>query len=321
MDKKDERILTELTLNSRIPLNRLGKKVGLSREVVNYRLNNLIKKGVIREFYTIIDESCLNYKRFGCLLQLKGVSLEKERELISRIEKSKFTNYAGTNIGKWNLAFDIFGKDEAEVEEELNSIFKQDKEKIEYYCLIGGNLIQEVFPTKIFNGKETLKENKVKLKKELDQVDINLLKSISKNSREEYTKLSKKLNLTANAIKNRIKNLEKSGIIKGYTISIDYKKLGYDWHNLQVKLFGFERPEKLMKFLREAKGVIYFYRYWGNSNWDMDIGILTKSSDELRNFIIRLKESFPEIKINDLYLTNEIFKDNSAPEGIFKKEN
>ncbi|MBU4308384.1 MAG: winged helix-turn-helix transcriptional regulator, partial [Nanoarchaeota archaeon] len=47
MDKKDERILLELISNSRIPINQLAKKVGLSREVVNYRLKNLAKQKII----------------------------------------------------------------------------------------------------------------------------------------------------------------------------------------------------------------------------------------------------------------------------------
>ena len=46
MDKKDQKILTELLINSRIPINHLAKKVGTSREVTTYRLNKLTKNKI-----------------------------------------------------------------------------------------------------------------------------------------------------------------------------------------------------------------------------------------------------------------------------------
>ena len=44
LDLKDKKILLELELNSRQSFSSIAKKVGLSKEVVNYRVNKLIKK-------------------------------------------------------------------------------------------------------------------------------------------------------------------------------------------------------------------------------------------------------------------------------------
>jgi len=100
MDKKDERILIELTLNSRIPLNRLAKKVGISREVANYRLNRLIKEGIILGFYTTIDVEALGFERYGCFFQLKGVSKQKEENFIKYLKKNEFVTYISPVIGR-----------------------------------------------------------------------------------------------------------------------------------------------------------------------------------------------------------------------------
>ena len=43
MDTKNKKILAELLSNSRIPVSKLAKNVGVSREVALYRLNKLIK--------------------------------------------------------------------------------------------------------------------------------------------------------------------------------------------------------------------------------------------------------------------------------------
>ncbi|HCY6393092.1 TPA: winged helix-turn-helix transcriptional regulator, partial [Staphylococcus aureus] len=48
------------------------------------------------------------------------------------------------------------------------------------------------------------------------------------NSRITINELSKQVNLSAPAVRERVNKLEDQGIIKGYTINIDYKELGYD---------------------------------------------------------------------------------------------
>jgi len=47
LDVKDKKILSILSANSRIPLTQLAKKVGLSRDAVNYRIKNYEKNGII----------------------------------------------------------------------------------------------------------------------------------------------------------------------------------------------------------------------------------------------------------------------------------
>ena len=64
IDNVDRRILYELDINARIPVTQLAKKLRLSREKVNYRINNLIKRGIIRKFVTMINPVKLGYSVF-----------------------------------------------------------------------------------------------------------------------------------------------------------------------------------------------------------------------------------------------------------------
>ena len=54
IDKKDMKILANLFVNSRQSDSSIAKKVRLSKQVVNYRIKNLIDKGIIKTFRTII---------------------------------------------------------------------------------------------------------------------------------------------------------------------------------------------------------------------------------------------------------------------------
>src|SRR3989344_2738138 len=315
LDIKDKKILTELTLNSRIPLNRLAKKVQISREVATYRLNKLIKDKIILGFYSVIDAEALGFERYGCFFQLKGISPAKEKELLDYLIKYDFVSYLGLNIGKWNFVFDIYAKKKEHLQKIIKEISKKTGRYLEKYSIISIETALESFPIKIFGSKKEVEYKQAK-KIKLDETDLEILKILSNNSRAEYKKISGKLNLTANAIKYRIKNLEKAGIIKDYTLSINYKKLGYEFYNLQLKITDEKKEPELKKFLRFYKYVNYFYKYFGNEYWDLDIGLLVKNSLELREFILELREYFGDVvKINDIYIIVEELKGNYAPKG------
>ena len=52
IDVKDRKILYQLDLNSRQSLNTIGSNVRLTKTVVQYRIDRLVKTGIIKNFYT-----------------------------------------------------------------------------------------------------------------------------------------------------------------------------------------------------------------------------------------------------------------------------
>ncbi len=317
MDKKDQLILSELVKNSRMPLNQLAKKCGISREVANYRMKKLIDEKIITDFYTIINTKDLGFSKFGFFLQLRNVSSKKEKEIVNFLEKNAFISYLGIALGKWNIVCDLYAKDRLHLEEITKELMKECEDYLESY-MIAESSYQISYPTKMIDVKpvHVLKNKTEKL--DLDEIDLKILSLLSKNSRAEYKELSSKLNMVANTIKYRIKNLERTGIIQGYSISIDVLKLGYECHNIQIKITKLSKEKELMNFLSNANKVIWIYKYIGNENWDLDIGVIAKNSHELREFIISLKENYGEsTKIHDFFTNLEVFKGDYAPEGIF----
>jgi DNA-binding Lrp family transcriptional regulator len=60
---------------------------------------------------------------------------------------------------------------------------------------------------------------------------INILFGhLQRNGRDSYREIAKKLGLSPATVMKRTKELERSGVILGYTVSLDYDKLGYDIH-------------------------------------------------------------------------------------------
>ncbi len=319
MDKKDYKILLELERNSRIPINRLAKNVGVSKEVANYRLKRLVKDKVILEMPSVINTEALGFSRSTCLVQLKNLSSSQEREFMDYLKNHDFVTYFGPILGKWSVAFDILYKNKSELDEIVREITSKIHNKIETLLFIGSTIGFEAFPLKIIGINDEILFNKKAENVKIDKIDLEILELMSDNSRIEYKELSSRLKMSANAIKYRIKNMEKTGIIQGYTISVDVRKLGYEMHNIQVKLTNMQKENEIKTFLRKNKNVNYFYRYLGNENWDLDIGVVVKNSIELREFLLLLRERFGDsIKINDIYSIVELIKGNYAPKGVFK---
>lgn len=62
----------------------------------------------------------------------------------------------------------------------------------------------------------------------LDNIDIKILSILQKNSRTTYRDIARKVKLKSPSVIERVKKLEKEGIIKKYVTIIDEKKLGID---------------------------------------------------------------------------------------------
>ncbi len=60
----------------------------------------------------------------------------------------------------------------------------------------------------------------------VDNKDLLILDSLRKNAKASVVEIAKKTGLPGTTVHNRIKKLNKEGVIKGYTINVDHEKLG-----------------------------------------------------------------------------------------------
>ena len=97
--------------------------------------------------------------------------------------------------------------------------------------------------------------NKIKL----DKIDRRILAELDKNCRVSNIQLGKKVNRSREAVKYRIQQLQKKGIITGFITSINPNKLGYYMFKAYLKLENIpEEKEKFFNELRTNKGIYWF---------------------------------------------------------------
>ena len=321
LDAFDRKILKILLSNSRESVTSMSKKIGLGRENVDYRLKRLISTGFIKDFITEFNEKTLLIKHHILFAQLIRLRPDDEKDILEYLKQHRYISWIGTAAGKWTLIFDIYLTEIIELHQIVNELLLKLGKHVEEYSLLELES-GEYFFEKYLEEKSIsiIKKRKKLPTKSLDLIDYKILYLLNKNSRINYVELSEKIGLTANGIKKRIKDLEKEDFIRKYSITLDFKKFGYEWYGIQLKLTKFDQEtiNHIQQFFRNHPKVIFYYKYIGP--WDYDIGFIAKNSTELRELINELRAKFPEeLKLIDVFITLDEIKGYQLPAGIFEK--
>ena len=145
----------------------------------------------------------------------------------------------------------------------------------------------------------------------MDEKDEKILKLLRENSKLTSQQISKKLLIPITTIHNRIKKLEKEGIIKRYTLELDNKKLGKDiaaYINIVVdyrllkekNLSQHELARKLKQheFVEEAAMI--------TGGTDLIIKVRVKNLDQLDNFVTKYLRNIEGVeKTQTMVILNE----------------
>ncbi len=62
----------------------------------------------------------------------------------------------------------------------------------------------------------------------MDELDRKVIKELEHDARRSLRKISKRLGISITTLSGRISNLEKAGVIKGYTAMVDPEAAGFD---------------------------------------------------------------------------------------------
>ena len=99
----------------------------------------------------------------------------------------------------------------------------------------------------------------------LDQTDVKILRQLQLDSRLSAREISKRVNLSAPSVTERIRKLEDAGVISGYTVQINYEALGFDIEcmiQIDIKNSHFEQ---FKKYIYDDPRVNFCYRVAGHS--------------------------------------------------------
>jgi DNA-binding Lrp family transcriptional regulator len=121
----------------------------------------------------------------------------------------------------------------------------------------------------------------------LQDKDLKILEALEKNARLGVKQIARTTDIPITTVFNRIKNLEKRGIIEGYRAVIDKKKLGKEIEAIIIINISYDsmlRQDDFAIELRKLPEVDECYVISGATN--ILIKLSTENIDTLNDFII-----------------------------------
>jgi Lrp/AsnC family transcriptional regulator for asnA, asnC and gidA len=61
----------------------------------------------------------------------------------------------------------------------------------------------------------------------IDEVDCEIILQMIDNARKPFTEIAKEMLVSTGTVHQRVRKLEKAGVISGYSLSVNYNKFGY----------------------------------------------------------------------------------------------
>jgi DNA-binding Lrp family transcriptional regulator len=290
LDQHDRKILFHLSENARAPLSVLAKKIRLSRETVDYRIRRLIKEGVISIFAPIIDITHFGFYTYHVFFIINDITDKRKQMLIKSLIEHPNTKAVMEYSDKWDIEWALIAKNINDFDRTLTKITTEfsdiiiEKSKLE--TIDGYKSVHLPFEKYSSAVIEFERKNSRKLYRP-DSMDIKLLRLLSENARSSSYELAGKLGLSANAVRYRLKNMERSRIIKQCSIIVDLAKLDLHWHTvcLTVKTLDNKNESKLRQYVLSNPSIIRAVKVLGP--WDLMINVVDQ---DIRNFHRTIKE-------------------------------
>lgn len=293
LDVTDRKILSELDKNCRIPSTTLAKIVRKSRQAVEYRIDQLTKKGIITSFNASINPHKMGYRLYKIYVKLRNVPKEKDK-LFTKLRSSGNVYWMGEFSGKWDLIFAIFSKNDYEffkIKNEITSEFSSIIIEEEGGILLDTKqfpkmyFTNQIFSPVMFGGEIA--------NTKMEELDHKILEIVVNDGRISIVDLAKKVNSTPMMVKYRLKRLEKEGVIIQYRIGIDLNKLGLDLYKAIIKLDRYTKEDeiKLLEYISRLVNTHYFIR----NLWQIEPELVVENHKEYYDIIEKLKKEFPNI--------------------------
>ena len=224
LDLKDRKILYELDLNCRQSNTQIGKKVGLKKDVVAYRIKRMQEEGVIRNFWAAIDTFKLGYNVYRIYINFQYiVRPDVKNEIIKHFVDYK-NSWAVLSV-QGPIDFDavIWVKDVYE----FYKFWDKTLEKYEDY--FAKYSVSFYIQTVDYKKSYLLTDENVKTDRimytiisggkpvEIDEVDYQLLNELAVNARTSLIKLAEKLDCSSQTINYR------SDVLSGINAGASYE--------------------------------------------------------------------------------------------------
>lgn len=124
----------------------------------------------------------------------------------------------------------------------------------------------------------------------IDKKDKKLLVELLKDGRESFSNIARSCRMTRQSIFSRVKSLKRKGVIRNFTVNLDYQKLGL---NIKAYVLISADPlgrfrERAIKTLTQLPQVSQIHIMFGR--FDFLVEVMVKDINELSSLLAKIHE-------------------------------
>lgn len=126
----------------------------------------------------------------------------------------------------------------------------------------------------------------------IDAIDRDILAELLRDGRISFTDLAARINLSANAVAERVRRLERTGVIRGYAARVDPAALGLSLEAyVDVKLRADTPADRFEAAVERIPGVVQLVLTTGGSDYTLRVACSGQS--DLVRLIEALRAAVP----------------------------
>ena len=122
----------------------------------------------------------------------------------------------------------------------------------------------------------------------IDKIDRQILNIIQKNAKISHREIAEKLNLSRTPILDRIKKLERRGVIQKYITILDRKKIDKTMIilcSISIKQHSIELVSEFQKIIGTFNQVMECYQIGGS--YDFFLKVVVNNVEEYQTFVLK----------------------------------
>ncbi|WP_010094747.1 Lrp/AsnC family transcriptional regulator [Ornithinibacillus scapharcae] len=99
----------------------------------------------------------------------------------------------------------------------------------------------------------------------LDELDMKILNELRENSRLSMSELGRRVNLSSPSVTERVRQMESFGVIKKYTVEVNYEKVGQPIQCIVEATVKNGDYQGFNKLIQRFSNIEFCYRVAGNA--------------------------------------------------------
>jgi len=299
LDLRDRRLLFELEKDGRQPLTQLAKRMQVSKEVAHYRLQKMLDSGLASLLFANWEPAACGYDNYALYFRIQGMPAKTERQLHGFATSLPQTAWIASLAGRFDLVIKLYVRSVKELDDFLSKFLdKYGPYVSEKQVTVRTGQTYFYSPKRFFQGfgVPDVHHSKFRAKThELDSIDEKILMQLSKNARRPYMELAKECGVSAETVRQRMKQLIRTDVIKGFTCYPDRRKLGFSHYKIFLRFHypTSERVQPLIKWCEQNESTLFMVSCIGA--WDLELDVDVLSSEEFHALLKELAGKFRDI--------------------------